>query len=100
VALTGSNTSTNALFGGFQYAIGGILRMPLLLLPSLNSTGAEVGQADSAAEQPGGGVSTSSYVRREGEVIRHNFGWTLGPPRLPHPDRLAVYYVLPQAMRL
>ena len=30
VALSGSNTSTNALFGGFQYAVGGLLRMPLL----------------------------------------------------------------------
>ena len=44
VALSGSNTSTNALFGGFQYAVGGLLRMPLLLLPSLNSAGAEVGK--------------------------------------------------------
>jgi len=33
VALSGSNTSTNALFGGFQYAVGGLLHMPLLLLP-------------------------------------------------------------------
>ena len=23
------------------------------------------------------GVSTSEFVRNEGEVIRHNFGWTL-----------------------
>ena len=23
------------------------------------------------------GVSTSKFVRNEGEVIRHNFGWTL-----------------------
>ena len=44
VALSGSNTSTNALFGGFQYAVGGLLHMPLLLLPSLNSVGAEVGK--------------------------------------------------------
>jgi L-lactate permease len=43
VALSGSNTSTNALFGGFQYAVGGLLRMPLLL-PLLNSAGAEVGK--------------------------------------------------------
>jgi lactate permease len=76
VALSGSNTSTNALFGGFQYAVGGLLRLPLLLLPSLNSTGAEVGKPV-APQTTSVGVSTSSYVRREGEVIRHNFGWTL-----------------------
>src|SRR6185437_14691037 len=33
VALSGSNTSTNALFGGFQYSVGGLLHMPPLLLP-------------------------------------------------------------------
>ena len=75
VALSGSNTSTNALFGGFQYAVGGLLHMPLLLLPSLNSVGAEVGKPI-APQTTSVGVSTSSYVRREGEVIRHNFGWT------------------------
>ncbi len=36
VALSGSNTSTNALFGGFQYPVGGLLHMPSLLLPSLS----------------------------------------------------------------
>ena len=40
VALSGSNTSTNALFGGFQYSVGGLLHMPSLLLPSLSSVGA------------------------------------------------------------
>jgi lactate permease len=44
VALSGSNTSTNALFGGFQRSVGTLLHMPLLLLPSLNSTGAETGR--------------------------------------------------------
>jgi lactate permease len=99
VALTGSNTSTNALFGGFQYAIGGILHMPLLLLPSLNSTGAEVGKPI-APQTTSVGVSTSSYVRREGEVIRHNFGWTLVLLGWLILIGLFYYYVLPQAMRL
>ena len=99
VALTGSNTSTNALFGGFQYAIGGILRMPLLLLPSLNSTGAEVGKPI-APQTTSVGVSTTSYVRREGEVIRHNFGWTLVLLGWLILIGLFYYYVLPQAMRL
>ena len=99
VALSGSNTSTNALFGGFQYAVGGLLHMPLLLLPSLNSTGAEVGKPI-APQTTSVGVSTTSYVRREGEVIRHNFGWTLVLLGWLILIGLFYYYVLPQAMRL
>jgi lactate permease len=76
VALSGSNTSTNALFGGFQYTVGGLLHMPPLLLPSLNSVGAEVGKPI-APQTASVGVSTTSYVRREGLVIRHNLPWTL-----------------------
>jgi len=98
VALSGSNTSTNALFGGFQYAVGGLLRMPLLLLPSLNSAGAEVGKPV-APQTTSVGVSTSSYVRREGEVIRHNFGWTLVILGYLILIGVFYYYVLPDAMR-
>jgi lactate permease len=99
VALSGSNTSTNALFGGFQYAVGGLLRLPLLPLPSLNSTGAEVGKPV-APQTTSVGVSTSSYVRREGEVIRHNFGWTLVILGYLILIGLFYYFVLPEAMRL
>jgi len=99
VALSGSNTSTNALFGGFQYAVGGLLRMPVLLLPSLNSVGAEVGKPV-APQTTSVGVSTSSYVRREGEVIRHNFGWTLVILGYLILIGVFYYYVLPDAMRL
>ncbi|HYB85793.1 MAG TPA: L-lactate permease [Streptosporangiaceae bacterium] len=99
VALSGSNTSTNTLFGGFQYAVGGLLHMPLLLLPSLNSTGAEVGKPI-APQTTSVGVSTTSYVRREGEVIRHNFGWTLVLLGWLILIGLFYYFVLPQAMRL
>jgi len=99
VALSGSNTSTNALFGGFQYAVGGLLRMPLLLLPSLNSAGAEVGKPV-APQTTSVGVSTSSYVRREGEVIRHNFGWTLVILGYLILIGVFYFYVLPDAMRL
>src|SRR5438270_3026210 len=76
VALSGSNTSTNALFGSFQKTVGQLLGFPVLLLPSLNSVGAEVGKPI-APQTTSVGVSTTSYVRREGDVIRHNMGWTL-----------------------
>jgi lactate permease len=75
VALSGSNTSTNAMFGAFQAMVGKLLGFPGLLLPTLNSVGAEVGKPV-APQTASVGVATSRYVRNEGEVIRHNLGWT------------------------
>src|SRR5262252_2294835 len=75
VALSGSNTSTNAMFGKFQALVGTQLGLPPLLLPSLNSVGAEIGKPI-APQTASVGVSTSRFVRNEGEVIRHNMGWT------------------------
>jgi lactate permease len=98
VALSGSNTSTNALFGGFQYSVGGLLHMPPLLLPSLNSVGAEIGKPI-APQTASVGVSTSEFVRREGQVIRHNLAWTL--VLLAYLLLIALFYrgVLPAAMQ-
>ena len=98
VALSGSNTSTNALFGGFQYSIGGLLHMPPLLLPSLNSVGAEIGKPITP-QTASVGVSTSEFVRREGQVIRHNLAWTL--VLLAYLLLIALFYrgVLPAAMQ-
>ena len=76
VALSGSNTSTNAMFGKFQALVGQVLGFPLMLLPVMNSVGAEIGKPI-APQTASVGVSTSEFVRNEGEVIRHNFGWTL-----------------------
>ena len=76
VALSGSNTSTNAMFGAFQALVGKLLGFPLLLLPTLNSVGAEIGKPI-APQTASVGVSTTKFVRNEGEVIRHNFGWCL-----------------------
>ena len=75
VALSGSNTSTNAMFGKFQALVGQLLGFPTLLLPTLNSVGAEIGKPI-APQTASVGVSTSKFVRNEGEVIRHNMGWT------------------------
>jgi lactate permease len=76
VALSGSNTSTNAMFGPVQAATGRLLNLPPLLLPSFNSVGAEVGKPI-APQTASVGASTSRFVRSEGDVIRHNMGWTL-----------------------
>jgi lactate permease len=98
VALSGSNTSANALFGGFQYSLGGLLKMPPLLLPALNSVGAEIGKPV-APQTASVGVSTSRFVRKEGQVIRHNLGWTL--VMLGYLILIALFYrfVLPAAVR-
>jgi lactate permease len=97
VALSGSNTSTNTLFGGFQYSVGGLLHMPVYLLPALNSVGAEVGKPI-APQTASVGVATSKFVRREGQVIRHNLPWTL--VLLAYLLLIAVFYrwALPSAM--
>jgi lactate permease len=76
VALSGSNTTTNAMFGPVQAMTGRLLNLPVLLLPSFNSVGAEVGKPISP-QTASVGVSTSKLVRGEGQVIRHNMGWTL-----------------------
>src|SRR2546429_9600334 len=44
VALSGSNPSTNAMFGPVQAVTGRLLHLPVLLLPSLNSVGREWGR--------------------------------------------------------
>jgi lactate permease len=63
------------MFGKFQALVGAQLGMPPLLLPSLNSVGAEIGKPV-APQTASVGVSTSKFVRKEGDVIRHNMGWT------------------------
>ena len=99
VALSGSNTSTNAMFGKFQALVGVQLGMPPLLLPTLNSVGAEIGKPI-APQTASVGVSTSRFVRKEGDVIRHNMGWTL--VLLAYLIVIAVgFYLLdPASMRL
>lgn len=97
VALSGSNTATNAVFGQFQLTVGKLLGFPLLLTPSLNSVGAEVGKPI-APQTASVGVSTSHFVRKEGEVIRHNMGWTLFVLGYLVIVGLIYYFVLPGAM--
>jgi len=99
VALSGSNTSTNAMFGKFQALVGTQLGLPPLLLPSLNSVGAEIGKPV-APQTASVGVSTSKFVRKEGDVIRHNMGWTFILLAYLVLIAIGCYLVQPQAMRL
>jgi len=71
----------------------------VLLLPTLNSVGAEVGKPI-APQTASVGVSTSKLVRSEGQVIRHNMGWTLIVLAYLILIALLFYRVLPQSMAL
>jgi len=99
VALSGSNTSTNAMFGKFQALVGTQLGLPPLLLPSLNSVGAEIGKPI-APQTASVGVSTSKFVRKEGDVIRHNMGWTFVLLAYLILIAIGCYLVRPAAMTL
>ena len=99
VALSGSNTSTNAMFGPVQLITGRLLHLPVLMLPSFNSVGAEVGKPI-APQTASVGVSTSKLVRSEGQVIRHNMVWTLIMLAYLILISLLFYYKFPGAMSL
>ncbi len=99
VALSGSNTTTNALFGFVQVTVGKLLGFPVLLLPALNSVGAEVGKPI-APQTASVGASTTGYTRKEGEVIRHNMGWALVVLVYLILIGVFFYFVAPGAMRL
>jgi lactate permease len=79
--------------------VGRLLGAPVLLFPSLNSVGAEVGKPV-APQTASVGVSTTRYVRNEGEVIRYNMGWTLVILVYLVAIGCLYYFVLPGAMRL
>jgi lactate permease len=97
VALSGSNTSTNAMFGPVQAMTGRLLNLPVLLLPSFNSVGAEAGKPISP-QTASVGVSTSKLVRSEGQVIRHNMGWTMAVLAYLIVISVIFYYFFPNSM--
>ncbi|NKQ52499.1 L-lactate permease [Amycolatopsis sp. K13G38] len=99
VALSGSNTSANAVFGQFQATVGRLLGVPVLLFPALNSVGSEVGKPV-APQTASVGVATTGLVRQEGKVIRYNMGWTLVILVYLIGVGALFYFLLPSAMRI
>ncbi len=99
VALSGSNTSSNALFGQFQYSVAQLLHAPVLLFPTLNSLGSEVGKPI-APQTASVGVATTRFVRDEGQVIRYNMAWTLVILGYLMCLGLLFYFVLPNAVSI
>jgi lactate permease len=87
------------MFGPIQAVTGRLLNLPLLLTPTLNSLGAEVGKPI-APQTASVGVSTSRFVRSEGEVIRHNMVWTLIVLGYLILIGLLFYFVFPKEMSI
>jgi lactate permease len=99
VALSGSNTSSNTLFGAFQLSVGKLLGVPELMFPAFNSVGAAFGKPI-APQTASVGVSTTSQVRREGNIISYNLAWTLALLGYVLLVALVFYLFLPGAMRV
>jgi lactate permease len=76
-----------------------LLGFPVLLLPSMNSVGVEVSKPV-APQTASVGVSTSKFVRNEGQVIRHNMGWTLVLLGYLIIVGLIYYFLFPGFMKL
>ena len=85
VALTGSDTSSNALFGAMQVAAAHRIGISPLLMAASNSTGGVQGKAV-AMQNLAIGASAVGLHGREGDILRKVLGWSLG--------LLAVFCVL------
>ncbi|HEY2059494.1 MAG TPA: L-lactate permease [Amycolatopsis sp.] len=77
VALTGSDTSSNALFGAMQTAAAHRIGISPLLMAAGNSTGGVQGKADAMQNLAiaAGAVGLSG---KEGDILRKVVGWSLG----------------------
>jgi lactate permease len=85
VALTGSDTSSNTLFGAMQVAAAHRSGISPLLMAATNSTGGVQGKAE-AMQNLAIAASATGLVGKEGDILRKVIGWSLGV--------LAVFCVL------
>jgi lactate permease len=76
VALTGSDTSSNALFGAMQTAAAHRIGISPLLMASSNSTGGVQGKAD-AMQNLAIAASAVGLSGKEGDILRKVIGWSL-----------------------
>jgi lactate permease len=76
VALTGSDTSSNALFGAMQVAAAHRIGISPLLMAASNSTGGVQGKAV-AMQNLAIGASAVGLPGREGDILRKVVGWSL-----------------------
>ncbi|MGC0418725.1 L-lactate permease [Embleya sp. AB8] len=77
VALTGSDTSSNALFGAMQVSAAKEVGISPLLMAATNSTGGVQGKA-AAMQNLVIAASAVGLSGREGDILRKVIGWSLG----------------------
>jgi lactate permease len=76
VAVTGSDTSSNALFGALQVQTAARAGLDPLLLAAANSSGGVMGKMISP-QNLAIAASAVGMAGREGEIFRRVFGWSL-----------------------
>ncbi|HEY5316002.1 MAG TPA: lactate permease LctP family transporter [Pirellulales bacterium] len=76
VALTGSDTSSNALFGGLQRITAEQLNLPPLLIVASNSTGGVMGKMIDAQSIVVAAIATEQ-TGQEGQILRFVFGHSI-----------------------
>lgn len=76
VVVTGSDNSTNALFGALQVTAANATGLPPLLLSAANSSGGVLGKIISP-QSLAVGAAAVGLIGREGDVFRRVLGWTL-----------------------
>uniref|UniRef100_UPI003FD82350 L-lactate permease n=1 Tax=Streptomyces luteireticuli TaxID=173858 RepID=UPI003FD82350 len=77
VALTGSDTSSNALFGAMQISAARQAGLSPLLMAATNSSGGVQGKA-AALQNLVIAAGALGISGREGEILRRVIGWSLG----------------------
>jgi lactate permease len=77
VALTGSDTSSNTLFGAMQVAAAHRIGISPMLMAATNSTGGVQGKAE-AMQNLAIAASATGLVGKEGDILRKVIGWSLG----------------------
>ncbi|MCA1217140.1 L-lactate permease [Streptomyces sp. 8L] len=77
VALTGSDTSSNALFGAMQVTAADHIGLSPLLMAASNSTGGVQGKA-AAMQNLAIAASAVGLSGKEGDIFRKVVGWSLG----------------------
>ncbi len=76
VAVTGSDTSSNSLFGALQVAAGSHAHLSPTLLAAANSSGGVLGKMISP-QNLAIAAGAVKMQNREGEIFRRVFGWSL-----------------------
>jgi len=76
VVVTGSDNSTNALFGALQSAAASATGLPPVLLAAANTSGGVLGKIISP-QSLAVGAAAVGLIGREGDVFRRVLGWTL-----------------------